>query len=873
MTSAAATERPFVGSLEIQGKRWRIVSLARVAKTIAGFDRLPVSLKLLAENVARHEPQLLAAFAHWLAGTAEADLEVPFRPARVLMHDTTCLPALADLAAMRDAMRAQGGDPARVNPLIPVTLVIDHSVAVDRFGTADAAVYNLARDFERNAERYAFVRWGQENLRNFAVVSPGNGICHQINLETLASVVRAETDADGTPMLVPDSLVGTDSHTPTINALGVLAWGVGGIEGQAAALGEPLGLQLPAVVGIRTTGRLKPGVTATDLVLAVTQLLRRVGVVDKFVEFFGDGLDHLSLADRATVANMAPEYGATAAYFPIDAVTIRFLRTTGRSAEQAAIVEAYAKAQGLWRVPGAALQFSQIVELDLAAVETSLAGPSRPHQRVALSGVPSSFATLLAEQGREMPGATRDCTDGAVLIAAITSCTNTANPRLVVQAGLVARRARQLGLRVPPWVRTSLSPGSRAVADYLAEAGLQADLDALGFQVAGFGCMTCIGNSGALDPAIVERVRDGLVGAAVLSGNRNFEGRINPHVQAAYLASPGLVVAYALAGTVARDLRTEPVAWDGAGRPVLLDELWPDDSEVDAIVARVVEPAYARRAAAGIGDDPAWSRIAAASGVTFPWDDASTYIRRPPYFDRVRPAEDEVRGARALLLLGDHVTTDHISPAGAIPADSLAGRYLTSRGVPAAAFDQYSTRRSNHEVLLRGLFTNPRLDNALLPPGARKPGGRTVHQPSGAIMTVYDAAERYRAEGTPLVIFAGREYGAGSSRDWAAKGPALIGVRAVVAESFERIHRKNLVGMGVLPLELPAGVSRTTLGLDGTELFDLARHDAAVTLTIRRADGTAESVALRLRIDTRVEEAYLGAGGILPYVLGRLAAA
>jgi aconitate hydratase len=867
------TAPSFAGTLDVAGKSWRIVGLAQVAATIPGFDRLPVSLRLLAENVARHEPARLPAFTDWLAGAVDADLEVPFRPGRVLMHDTTCLPALADLAAMRDAMRGRGGDPGRVNPLIPVTLVIDHSVAVDRFGAADAAAYNLARDFERNGERYAFVRWGQENLRNFQVVSPGNGICHQINLETLASVVQVTADGDGVPMLVPDSLIGTDSHTPTINALGVLAWGVGGIEAQAAALGEPLGLQLPAVVGIRTTGRLRPGVTATDLVLAVTALLRKVGVVDKFVEFFGDGLDNLSLADRATVANMAPEYGATVAYFPIDAVTIRFLRTTGRSTEQAAIVEAYARAQGLWREPGQAPQFSSIVALDLDAVETSLAGPNRPHQRVALSAVPLSFAKVRAEQGRGGPDPAGECVDGAVLIAAITSCTNTSNPRLMIQAGLVARRARRLGLRVPAWVRTSLSPGSRAVADYLADAGLQRDFDALGFQLAGFGCMTCIGNSGELDPAIVDRVRDGLIGTAVVSGNRNFEGRINPHIQAAYLASPALVVAYALAGTVVHDLRTEPVGHDTDGQPVMLAALWPEDREVDEILARVVEPAYARRYAAGIGDDPAWSRIVPPEGATFPWDERSTYIRRPPYFDRVPSATDRVRDARLLLLLGDHVTTDHISPAGAIPAESLAGRYLRERGVPVAEFNQYSTRRSNHEVLLRGLFTNPKLDNALLPPDARKPGGRTVHLPSGAVMTAYEAAGRYQAEGTPLIIVAGREYGAGSSRDWGAKGPALLGVRAVIAESFERIHRKNLVGMGVLPLEFPAGTTRLTLGLDGTERLDLDRDGATVLLTVRRVDGSAERLPLRLRVDTSVEEAYLAAGGILPYVLGRLAAA
>ena len=860
-------------TLTIDGKVWRVVSLARIAEIVPGFARLPVSLKLLAENVARHEPALLPAFGRWLAGVKDGDLEIPFRPARVLMHDTTCLPALADLGAMRDAMQARGGDPALVNPLIPVTLVIDHSVAVDRFGTDDAADHNLARDFERNGERYAFVRWGQENLRNFQVVSPGNGICHQINLETLASVVRPGIDHHGEPLLVPDTLVGTDSHTPMVNALGVLGWGVGGIEGQAAALGEPLGLQLPDVVGIRTVGRLGPGVTATDLVLAVTALLRRVGVVDKFVEFFGDGLDHLSLADRATVANMAPEYGATVAYFPIDAITLRFLRTTGRSADQVAIVEAYARAQGLWRGPGAAPAFSSIVDLDLGAIETSLAGPRRPDQRVALSAVPASFAGVLAEQGQMLSDAAQGPADGAVLIAAITSCTNTSNPRLMVQAGLLARRARQLGLRVPAWVRTSLSPGSRAVADYLADAGLQADLDALGFQVAGFGCMTCIGNSGALDPAVVARVREGLVGTAVISGNRNFEGRINPHIQAAYLASPALVVAYALAGTVVNDLRVQPVGLDAAGRPVTLAQLWPDDAEIDRILGEVVEPAYARRMAIGLGDDSAWSRIAAPAGVTFPWDEGSDYIRQPPYFDQVRPAIDEIRGARLLLLLGDFVTTDHISPAGAIPPDSLAGRYLSARGVPVAAFNQYSTRRSNHEVMLRGLFSHPKLANALLPPDARMPGGRTIHLPSGEAMAVYDAAQRYQAEGTPLVIVAGKEYGAGSSRDWGAKGPTLLGVRAVIAESFERIHRKNLVGMGVLPLEFPAGVTRETLGLDGSETLDLARNGRRVALTVHRADGTTGHVALRLRIDTQLEEAYLRAGGILPYVLGRLAAA
>ncbi|HTH99087.1 MAG TPA: aconitate hydratase AcnA [Stellaceae bacterium] len=859
--------RPF----EIAGQHYRRIE---VATMLPGYARLPVSLKVLAENVARHAPEALGAFTDWLAGKDGS--EIPFHPSRVLMHDTTCLPALADLAAMRDAMQARGGDPAKVNPLIPVTLVIDHSVAVDNFGTKDAAERNLAADFARNGERYRFVRWAQRNLANFDVVSPGNGIIHQINLESLARVVRLEAE----DLLVPDTLVGTDSHTPMVGAMGVLAWGVGGLEGQAAALGEPLDMQLPPVVGIHTTGRLQPGVGATDLVLHVTEMLRKLGVVGQFVEFFGSGLDHLSLADRATIANMAPEYGATTTFFPIDAATLAFLAVTGRDAGHISLVEAYAKAQGLWRDPAAELAFPRTVELDLGTVETSLSGPTRPHQRVNLAAVPASFAEALGH----MPRQTGGIEDGAVLIASITSCTNTANPRLILQAGLLARAAHARGLTPAPWVRTSLSPGSRAVAGYLETSGLGADLDALGFAIAGYGCMTCIGNSGPLAPEIVEAVGQGLAGTAVISGNRNFEGRINPHIRLAYLASPALVVAYALAGTVTRDLRREPIGFDRQGQPVMLADIWPADADIDEVLATAVAPAYARHRQAGLVEAPAWTATEAKPGVTWAWEEGSTYIRRPPYFDRSyfdqpAPASRVIAGARMLMLLGDHVTTDHISPAGAIPRDSLAARYLRERGVADADFNQYSTRRSNHEVMMRGLFTNPTLVNALLPEAERQPGGRTMHLPSGRIMTAFEAAERYRREGTPLIVVGGTEYGAGSSRDWGAKGPALLGVRAVIAGSFERIHRSNLVGMGVMPLAFEPGTSAGTLGLTGTELFDLvpvADHPRRMLLTIRRPGsdqqgGSRQDVPLRLCVETRTEEAYLDAGGILPHVLDHIA--
>jgi len=878
-------------TLKVGARAYDYFSLKAAAKAGLGdLSRLPVSLKVLLENLLRHEDGRsvklddIKAVGRWLK-RRRSDREIAFRPARVLMQDFTGVPAVVDLAAMRAAMQAAGGDARRINPLTPVDLVIDHSVMVDNFGTRTAFAANVAKEYERNGERYAFLRWGQTAFDDFRVVPPGTGICHQVNLEYLAQVVWS-AKRDGRSLAYPDTVVGTDSHTTMINGLAVLGWGVGGIEAEAAMLGQPISMLIPEVVGFKMTGRLKEGTTATDLVLTVTQMLRRKGVVGKFVEFYGPGLDELSLADRATVANMAPEYGATCGLFPIDAETVRYLKATGRGAARAALVEAYAKAQGLWRharTPDPL--FTDTLELDIGSVESSLAGPKRPQDLVPLTRAAADFRRALGEVfGKTAParvpvaGAGHDLGDGDVVIAAITSCTNTSNPSVMLGAGLLARNAIKRGLKVKPWVKTSLAPGSKVVTDYLAKAGLQRDLDRLGFNLVGYGCTTCIGNSGPLPEPIGEAIGKGdLVACAVLSGNRNFEGRINALTRANYLASPMLVVAYALAGSMTVDLIRDPIGTDRKGKPVYLRDIWPSNREIHDTVRRAVSPAMFRKRYADVfTGDRAWRRTATVKGLTYAWDAKSTYVRHPPYFaglpKRPTPVGD-IAGARLLALLGDSITTDHISPAGAIKRDGPAGRYLTDHGVDVADFNSYGARRGNHEVMMRGTFANIRLKNEMAP-GTE--GGVTRHMPDGAAMSIYDAAMKYRDEGVKLIVVAGKEYGTGSSRDWAAKGVLLLGVRAVIAESFERIHRSNLVGMGVLPLQFKDGETRKTLGLDGGEVFDIVGPAAAlrpgmdVACRIARADGTRREIALTCRIDTADEVEYYRHGGILAYVLRNL---
>src|SRR5882724_10372744 len=852
-------------TLRVGARSYEYYSLAAAAK--AGFgdiERLPFSLKVLLENLLRHEDGRtvtrddIAAVGHWLK-QRRSDREIAYRPARVLMQDFTGVPAVVDLAAMRDAIGAMGGDPRQINPLSPVDLVIDHSVTVDSFGTKRSFGENVAQEYARNDERYAFLRWGQTAFDNFRVVPPGTGICHQVNLEYLAKVVWTE-ERDGKRLAYPDTLVGTDSHTTMVNALAVLGWGVGGIEAEAVMLGQPTSMLIPEVIGVRLTGQLREGVTATDLVLTVTQLLRRKGVVNKFVEFFGPGLDELPLADRATIANMAPEYGATCGFFPIDAETLAYLKTSGRKPTQIALVEAYARKQGLWR--GARTPdplFTDTVDLDLGSVESSLAGPKRPQDRVALPGAADAFAASL-ESGYgarpanppRVPVTAADYTigDGDVVIAAITSCTNTSNPSVMLGAGLIARNAVARGLTVKPWVKTSLAPGSQVVTDYLAKAGLQKPLDQLGFNLVGYGCTTCIGNSGPLPEPVAEAIAKGdLVVCSVLSGNRNFEGRVNPQTLANYLASPMLVVAYALAGTMAIDLTTEPLGTDREGKPVYLRELWPSSHEIaDTVRKAVTATQFRTRYADVFTGGREWRRTKFAKGLTYGWDEASTYVRQPPYFAGMPAtpgALDEIHGARILALLGDSITTDHISPAGSIKRDGPAGAYLVSHGVDAADFNSYGARRGNHEVMMRGTFANIRLKNEAVP-GSQ--GGVARHLPDGTAMSIYDAAMKYRAQGVPLVVIAGKEYGTGSSRDWAAKGTLLLGIRAVVVESFERIHRANLVGMGVLPLQFKDGVTRRKLGLTGDEIIDVAgfaRHlepGMDLQLRIHRPDGASQTV-------------------------------
>ena len=872
--------------LGVDGATFDYFSLPAAAETLGDLARLPYSLKVLLENLLRHEDGRsvtvddVKAVAAWL-GERRSAHEIAYRPARVLMQDFTGVPAVVDLAAMRQAMVAMGGDPQRINPLSAVDLVIDHSVMVDEFGGAGAFGANVAREFERNQERYQFLRWGQQAFANFRVVPPGTGICHQVNLEYLARTVWTENDQNGRPVAYPDTLVGTDSHTTMVNGLAVLGWGVGGIEAEAAMLGQPISMLIPEVIGVRLTGRLKEGATATDLVLTVTEMLRRRGVVGKFVEYCGGGLDHLTLADRATIANMAPEYGATCGFFPIDRETINYLAFTGRDPAQVKLVEAYARAQGLWRQAGTPEpHFTDLLELDLGTVEPSLAGPKRPQDRVALSRAASSYRSAEAELGgggRRAPvaGADYELADGAVVIAAITSCTNTSNPSVMLAAGLVARNAVAKGLKVKPWVKTSLAPGSQVVSDYLAAAGLQDDLDALGFHLVGYGCTTCIGNSGPLPEPVAEAIEAGdLIACSVLSGNRNFEGRVHSLARANYLASPPLVVAYALAGSLTCDLATEPLGQGSDGNPVFLRDIWPSSADIAAALGQSLTPDMYRRRYADVFKGPKeWQAIAAGSGETYVWQDASTYVRHPSFFTGMSAAPEpvsDIRGARALAVLGDSVTTDHISPAGAIEADGPAAGYLMSHQVRQRDFNSYGSRRGNHEVMMRGTFANIRIRNRMAP-GTE--GGVTVHQPSGETMPIYDAAMRYRQEGVKLVVVGGKEYGTGSSRDWAAKGPRLLGVAAVIVESFERIHRSNLVGMGILPLQFQDGTTRESLGLDGTELFDITGPAAGltprmdVTCRITSADGASREIALTCRMDTLDEVEYYRHGGILHYVL------
>jgi aconitate hydratase len=851
--------------------------------------RLPYSLKILLENLLRHEDgrtvtrdDIIA-----LAGADPRKLpqrEIAFTPARVIMQDFTGVPAVVDLAAMRDAMATLGGDAGRINPLIPAELVIDHSVMVDHYGTADSLNLNALLEFQRNRERYTFLRWGQSAFDNFAVVPPDTGIVHQVNLEYLARVVFASREG----LAYPDTVVGTDSHTTMINGVGVLGWGVGGIEAEAAMLGQPSTMLIPEVIGVKLTGRLREGATATDLVLTVTEMLRMRGVVEKFVEFFGDGLGQLPLADRATIANMAPEYGATCGIFPIDDETLEYLRLTGRAEDQIALVREYAKAQGLWRHDGAPdAVYTDVLHFDLSSVQPSLAGPKRPQDRVPLGQMQRAYRDAftrdqdkwqsrgpvrVTDGGREF-----ELKDGAVVIAAITSCTNTSNPAVMLAAGLLARNARRRGLTVPPWVKTSLAPGSKVVTDYLTHSELLDDLEGLGFNVVGYGCTTCIGNSGPLNGPISKAIADNRLSvASVLSGNRNFEGRVHQEVRMNFLASPPLVVAYALAGTVDLDLTKDPIGRDGAGKDVYLRDIWPASKEIQQFVGRSVSTEMFSKTYADVfHGDERWRGIAVPDSETYAWDAGSTYIQNPPYFDgitRKPPGLPAVRGARCLALFGDSITTDHISPAGAIRKDSPAGLYLQQNGVKPADFNSYGSRRGNHEVMMRGTFANNRIKN-LMVPGVE--GGVTRHQPGGEQMPIYDAAMKYVAGGVPLVVIAGKEYGTGSSRDWAAKGTSLLGVKAVIAESFERIHRANLVGMGVFPLTFQDGKTAGLLGLDGSEVFDfdgLTTGSRKATVRAMKPDGRVTTFAANVRVDTPKEWEYMENGGILHFVLRQLAA-
>ena len=874
-------------TLTVDGKQYDYFSLAEAAKTVGDVSKLPYSLKVLLENLLRFEDGRtvktddIKAMGQWLKDK-KSDREIAFRPARVLMQDFTGVPAVVDLAAMRDAMVHLGGDAQKINPLANVDLVIDHSVMVDEFGTAKAFQDNVKREFERNKERYVFLRWGSKAFNRFRVVPPGTGICHQVNLEYLAQTVWTEED-EGQPnkmVAYPDTLVGTDSHTTMINGLSVLGWGVGGIEAEAAMLGQPVTMLIPEVIGFKLTGELKEGTTATDLVLTVTQMLRKKSVVNKFVEFYGNGLKALSLADRATLANMAPEYGATCGFFPIDEETIRYLRFTGREEHRVKLVEAYAKAQGLWRDEGAADPvFTDTLELELSTVEPSLAGPKRPQDRVALSKAATSFIESLgADKDKKVAVTGHDYSmeQGHVAIAAITSCTNTSNPGVMLAAGLVAKKAVEKGLKVKPWVKTSLAPGSQVVTDYLLKADLQKDLDALGFNLVGYGCTTCIGNSGPLPDHIEAAIKEGdLTVAGVLSGNRNFEGRIHPFVKANYLASPPLVVAYALAGSMKIDITKDAIGKDKDGKPVYLKDIWPTNREIKDTLKKAVTQEMFKKRYGNVFEGPKeWQEVKVSGGMTYKWDPGSTYVQNPPYFTDM-PQEPEalkdIKDARLLALFGDSITTDHISPAGSIKKDGPAGEYLMGHQVSPKDFNSFGSRRGNHEVMMRGTFANIRIKNELMD---GKEGGLTKY--SGETMPIYDAAMKYVSAGTPLIIVAGKEYGTGSSRDWAAKGTNLLGVKAVIAESFERIHRSNLVGMGVLPLQFKDGMTRQTLGLKGNEAFDISgitgiKPRMDMTVTIHRG-GKTEEITCLCRIDTLDEIDYFRNAGILHYVLRGIAA-
>ncbi|WP_296268683.1 aconitate hydratase AcnA [Pseudomonas sp. UBA6562] len=900
-------------TLDIAGKVYHYHSLPEAAKSLGDLQTLPMSLKVLLENLLRWEDgetvtrDDLGALAQWLEAR-RSDREIQYRPARVLMQDFTGVPAVVDLAAMRAAVAKTGGDPQRINPLSPVDLVIDHSVMVDHYATPHAFEENVDIEMERNGERYAFLRWGQDAFANFSVVPPGTGICHQVNLEYLGRTVWTREE-DGRTYAFPDTLVGTDSHTTMINGLGVLGWGVGGIEAEAAMLGQPVSMLIPEVVGFKLTGKLREGITATDLVLTVTQMLRKHGVVGKFVEFYGDGLAQLPLADRATLANMAPEYGATCGFFPVDDVTLDYLRLSGRPSETVALVEQYCKAQGLWREPGQEPVFTDSLALDMRDVGASLAGPKRPQDRVPLEEVSKTFDGFLDLQpktpGKEVgrleseggggvavgnadqkgtyddgSNASRPLRDGAVVIAAITSCTNTSNPSVMMAAGLVAKKAVEHGLTRKPWVKSSLAPGSKVVTEYFQAAGLTPYLDELGFDLVGYGCTTCIGNSGPLNEDIETAISaNDLTVASVLSGNRNFEGRVHPLVKTNWLASPPLVVAYALAGSVRVDLSRDALGTGKDGKPVYLKDIWPSQQEIADAVAKVSTEMFHKEYADVFKGDAQWQAIEVPKAATYVWDDASTYIQHPPFFEGIGgplPTIEDIHGANILALLGDSVTTDHISPAGNIKADSPAGRYLRDKGVEPRDFNSYGSRRGNHEVMMRGTFANIRIRNEML---GGEEGGNTVYVPSGEKLSIYDAAMRYQAAGTPLVVIAGKEYGTGSSRDWAAKGTNLLGVKAVLAQSFERIHRSNLVGMGVLPLQFKDGDDRKSLGLTGREQIDVVgltdakiRPAMPLTLRITREDGQTQELEVLCRIDTLNEVEYFKAGGILHYVLRQLIA-
>lgn len=877
-------------TLKVEGKEFDYFDLPAAAEKI-GIDlaKLPYSLKILFENLLRFEDGVsvtqddVKAFGDWLKNKT-SDREIAYRPARVLMQDFTGVPAVVDLAAMRDAMVKRGGAAELINPLTPVDLVIDHSVQVDKYGSDKAFEENVAIEMQRNKERYEFLRWGQKAFNNFRVVPPGTGICHQVNLEYLAQTVWTDEDQHNRTVAYPDTLVGTDSHTTMVNGLGVLGWGVGGIEAEAAMLGQPVSMLIPEVVGFKLTGKLKEGTTATDLVLRVVEMLRQKGVVGKFVEFYGDALDTLPLADRATIANMAPEYGATCGIFPVDAETINYLKLTGRDEDRIALVEAYAKAQGMWRDGAAEATFTDTLSLNLADVEPALAGPKRPQDRISLSEASTAFEAAWGDLNKgstardaklEVKGEDYTISHGDVVIAAITSCTNTSNPYVMMGAGLVARKANALGLKAKPWVKTSLAPGSQVVTEYLEAAGVDKDLDALGFQLVGYGCTTCIGNSGPLNAPIEESIKtNDLVVTSVLSGNRNFEGRVHPLVRGNYLASPPLVVAYAIAGTLNIDITKDVIAETADGKPVYLKDIWPSNQEIADEVARcVTRQMFMEKYADVFAGDALWQAIQTAEGQTYSWDESSTYVQHPPFFVSSDSALNDISGARILGLFGDSITTDHISPAGNIAKTSPAAKYLSEHGVEPADFNSYGARRGSHDVMMRGTFANIRIKNEMLD---GKEGGFTKYIPTGEEMSIYDASMRYQAEGTPLVVIAGKEYGTGSSRDWAAKGTRLLGVKAVVAESFERIHRSNLVGMGVVPLVFKEAGALAALKLDGTETISIEGLEAGikprgeVTMAVTKADGSTQKVPLICRIDTADEMDYMRSGGILHYVLGDL---